>query len=215
MDERPFCHLSAQGCDVLMLFDYREIAPAPDIFELAGAYAEVFLVAWSMGVWAGQRIFSGVADMLTAALAVNGTLCPIDDRFGIPVEIINGTLRNFSEESLAKLYRRMCRDKKSCQAFHENLPLRSLQNQKEELEALLAQCDCQTADASIYSAILVSDRDLIMPTAHQLSFWNSCTIRRLPGCHFPFHLWSSWDRFLCEAMQRSVEPPCGIDEGNL
>jgi len=111
MDDRPFRHLEADRCDVLMLWDYRQMTPVPDIVALAGQYAEIYLVGWSMGVWAGQRMFSPVREHFQAAIAVNGTLCPIHDRFGIPEATIAGTLRNFSEVSRDKLYLRMCRDR--------------------------------------------------------------------------------------------------------
>lgn len=215
MDERPFHPLAAQNCDVLMISDYREMAPASDVLELTGSYDAVFLIAWSMGVWAGQRIFAGKQEMFKAAIAVNGTLCPIDNRFGIPEEIIAGTLRNFSEGSQAKLYRRMCRDKNGRLSFQKNLPARSLQSQKEELEALLMRCDCLTVGESIYSHIVIADKDLVMPTENQLHFWQSCNIKNIHGCHFPFHLWSSWDRFLFDAIQADIgKTPYRIVEGH-
>lgn len=143
MDDRPFRHLEADRCDVLMLWDYRQMTPVPDIVALAGQYAEIYLVGWSMGVWAGQRMFSPVREHFQAAIAVNGTLCPIHDRFGIPEATIAGTLRNFSEVSRDKLYLRMCRDRQGRPIFQENLPARSLAGQKEELQALLQECDCR------------------------------------------------------------------------
>jgi biotin synthesis protein BioG len=209
MDDRPFRHLEADRCDVLMLWDYRQMTPAPDIAVLDGQYAEIYLVGWSMGVWAGQRMFSPVREHFQAAIAVNGTLCPIHDRFGIPEATITGTLRNFSEVSRGKLYQRMCRDRQGRLVFQENLPARSLDGQKEELQALMRTCDCRPAEESLYSHVMVADKDAVMPTANQLQFWQAADPRVVCGGHFPFHLWPSWDAFLAAAMRPGTEATTG------
>lgn len=205
MDDRPFRHLEADRCDVLMLWDYRRMTPVPDIAALAGSYAEIYLVGWSMGVWAGQRMFSPVRGHFRAAIAVNGTLCPIHDHYGIPEATIAGTLHNFSEVSRGKLYQRMCRDRQGRLVFQDNLPARSLDDQKAELQALLRACDCRPAAEGLYSHVMVADKDAIMPAANQLRFWQAVEPRIAHAGHFPFHLWPSWDAFLAAAVQPGAE----------
>lgn len=204
MDERPFQPLLSEQCDVLMLSDYRRLEPVPDVVDLARNYADAYLVAWSMGVWAGQRLFSGLRHCFRATVAINGTLCPIHDAWGIPEEILIATLRNYSPESRQKLYRRMCRDRELEPRFQTHLPGRGLEDQREELEILLGMCDCLPAHGSIYSRILIADRDLVMPTANQLEFWRTERPRRIAGQHFPFYRWPSWDALLAEALQDDI-----------
>lgn len=204
MDEQPFRPLLTKRCDVLILSDYRGLEPVPDIVDLARNYADVYLVAWSMGVWVGQRLFSGLRHCFRETVAINGTLCPIHDAWGIPEEILLATLRNYSTESRQKLYRRMCRDRELLPLFQAHLPSRGLEDQHEELEVLLEMCDCLPARGSIYSRILVADKDLVMPTANQLEFWRTERPRRFAGYHFPFYRWPSWDALLAEALQDSI-----------
>jgi len=67
MDATPFQPLTATDVDVLMLFDYHDLRPvdgernnpAPDLDldDLFRRYSHISLIAWSMGVWAGQQLF--------------------------------------------------------------------------------------------------------------------------------------------------------------
>ena len=209
MDGNPFRQLTSVEFDVYMLYDYRQLALHPEVDRIMPQYEHMHLIGWSMGVWAGQRMFFPVRGHFQAAIAVNGTLCPIHDRFGIPKATITGTLHNFSEVSRGKLYLRMCRDRQGRLVFQENLPARSLDGQKEELQALLQRCDCRPAEESLFSHVMVADKDAVMPTANQLQFWQAADPRIVCGGHFPFHLWPSWEAFLTAAMRPGTEVPTG------
>jgi len=209
MDANPFRPLTATDVDVLMFSDYHDLSiehagktgrnnleQAFDPDDLFDRYPHVSLIAWSMGVWAGQRIFHSWAHRLQEAIAINGTLCPIDDRFGIPIEIYAATLARFNEAGRLKFYRRMCHDRNILDTFLAHQPQRSLANQRLELAALLDQADCQPAESAIYSRVIVTTRDLVMPTAGQLAFWQGHDILSLEGSHFPFYRWNSWEEML-------------------
>jgi len=200
MDERPFRPLASLTYDVLMLYDYRRIPAIPDIPKLLQRYQEVSLVSWSMGVWIGQNLFTSCSERFRMKVAINGTLCPIHDELGIPVDILTGTARNFSEASRQKLYTRMCRDRECCAVFQNNLPGRSLESQRQELEVLLEMGDCQQGKESIYSHIMIADRDCIMPTANQIAFWKESAPCIFHAQHFPFYLWPTWDALLTEVL---------------
>ena len=200
MDERPFRPLTSLAYDVLMLCDYRRISTIPDIPKLLQRYQEVSLVSWSMGVWIGQSLFSSCSELFKMKVAINGTLCPIHDELGIPVDILVGTAQNFSEDSRQKLYKRMCRDRECCSVLQNNLPGRSLESQRQELEVLLEMCDCQQGKEGIYSHVIIADRDFIMPTANQIQFWKERSARILHAQHFPFYLWPTWDALLTEVL---------------
>lgn len=199
MDGCPFYGLASGGYDVWMLYDYRRIGgpdgqlPIESVFQ---DYRQIYLVGWSMGVWVGQKLFADKQHLFHRTIAINGTLCPIDDRYGIPVQVYDATLAGFSEAARLKFYKRMCREKNSLNRFLARQPQRTVQDQADELVAVREMVDCLDAGKSLYREILVSEQDFIIPTANQLNFWQHGSVTRLKGYHFPFYLWQSWDQLL-------------------
>jgi pimeloyl-[acyl-carrier protein] methyl ester esterase len=209
MDTNPFLPLTATDLDVLMFSDYQDPGlnpggssesassfPTAGLADLFNHYPKISLIAWSMGVWAGQQLFAPWAHRLRRAIAINGTLCPIDDRFGIPAQVYAATLAQFHEAGRLKFYRRMCHDRKILETFLLHQPERSLASQRLELAALQEQVSCQPPKASLYSRIVITSQDLVMPTASQLAFWQGHNILSLEGSHFPFYRWDSWEEML-------------------
>jgi len=196
MDGNPFRSLLSVEYDVYMLYDYRQLAVHPDIEAVAEKYEQVHLISWSMGVWVGQKLFSDKQHLFRRTIAINGTLCPIDDRFGIPEKVFNATLADYGEGARFKFYKRMCREKMNLKLFLARQPQRSLEGQREELAALKNSVDCLPVKESIYKEIIISDRDLIVPSASQFNYWQGIQVTPVSGCHFLFNLWQSWDQFL-------------------
>ncbi len=198
MDGSAFAHLDSHHFDVLMLYDYTNLPDSYDVKDFSRSYSQVSLVSWSIGVWAGQKLFSSQEEIFHRTIAVNGTLCPMHDELGIPEEIFEGTLLNYDEAGRKKFYHRMCRDKRIYKYFLQNQPKRAIDNQLGELAALKKMIDCTPAENSIYQQVLVTDHDLVVPTSNQLQYWQGTrtTITLLPGVHFPFTSWKSWDEFL-------------------
>jgi len=196
MDANPFLPLGAREYDVLMLFDYRDLELDCNLATLFDSYQSAFLVSWSMGVWVGQQIFQSWSHCLQGAIAINGTLCPIHDQFGIPEQLYDATLEQFNATARLKFYRRMCRDRKVFDTFLGNQPQRSVADQRLELAALQGQVSCQAAEDAIYTHIVIAGQDLVVPTANQLAFWQGRDIRRVEGSHFLFYGWNSWDELM-------------------
>ena len=111
MDASPFRHLARSGFDILALWDYtgldRPGSWERDMTEFAsvcGGYDEVVIVAWSYGV----RIASGFLESwnaslpVTLTLAVNGTPMHVDEQYGIPPAIFDGTLQRLAEPTIRK-----------------------------------------------------------------------------------------------------------------
>lgn len=193
MDRTPFLPLGARDYDVLILSDYRDLALDWDPASLFSRYQSTILVSWSMGVWVGQQIFQPWSHLLQGSIAINGTLCPIHDQFGIPVQLYGATLAQFSETSRLKFYRRMCRERQSFVTFLDHQPKRSVESQRLELAALQRQVNCQPAESAIYTKVVIGSQDLVMPTANQIAFWQGREIHRIEGSHFLFYGWESWD----------------------
>lgn len=202
MDCYPFRFLESVAYDVYMLYDYRHFTNLPEIEALFKKYDRVHLVSWSMGVWAGQKLFAKCRHFFSRTIAINGTLCPVDNRFGIPLEVFKATLADFSEGARLKFYKRMCRNKVNLQRFMANQPQRSVKDQEEELAVLKKMVDCTPATESMYREIIVSEKDFIVPSASQLLYWQGALdgqegrVTSVAGFHFLFHRWSSWDQLL-------------------
>lgn len=206
MDRFPFQSLGSSAYDVCMLCDYRDLTGAPDLVRLAKQYRQVVLIGWSMGVWVGQKLFAKTKHLLHRTVAINGTLCPIDDGLGIPVEVFTATLAHFDADARLKFYKRMCREKQNLRLFLARQPQRPLAEQAAELAALQHMVDCRPAAQSLYQEVIVADQDYIVPTANQLRFWQNRQVSVVAGFHFLFNLWSSWEQLLACSAAAVVAP---------
>ena len=202
MDASPFRHLARSGFDILALWDYtgldRPGSWERDMTEFAsvcGGYDEVVIVAWSYGV----RIASGFLESWNASLpvaltlAVNGTPMHVDEQYGIPPAIFDGTLQRLAEPTIRKFYRRMFSSSEAFANFMEYKPDRSVESLKSELEvfARLKPLDA----GAVWNVALIDDADLIFPSAAQRAFWPSEKALTLGSQgHFP-DFQSILDRF--------------------
>jgi biotin synthesis protein BioG len=195
MDRYPFSGLAPGPFDIFLVSDYSHLHLSASLLELLPGYRRRILIGWSMGVWAAQRLFVEHAAWFQRRIAINGTLRPIDDRYGIPREVFAGTLRDFSAPVLERFYRRMCKEPGAFSFFDQHRPQRDLADQHAELAALRDLVADPAAEEPFFSDVIVSANDLIIPTAHQLAFWGSrpgINVVSLPGCHYPFFRWQSW-----------------------
>lgn len=193
MDHHPLAFLESGGHDVLVLSDYSALELPVDVDALSKEYQEINLIGWSFGVWAGSHLFGEWKGVFARRIGVNGTLRPIDDQFGIPLQYFEGTLDQFSVSVRDRFYRRMCRSEGAFEMFIKNKPRRRLEDQENELQELARLAtDCELEDP-FFDTVIVASRDYIVPTSHQLAFWQGrCPIVKIEGCHYPFTGWRSW-----------------------
>lgn len=200
MDERPFASLLAEDMDVLVLSDFTNVS-GQDSMEIlleigpAEHYRELVLLAWSMGVWAAHTMFKCCSSIFQRKIAVNGTLRPIHDSYGISRKIFSATALNWSDAARKKFYRRMCGEKQLTDRFIANEPARSVEDQRQELNWYLDSASCCSAEESFFDEAWVSKKDKIMVTENQLNFWGS-DVQLLDGGHFPFYQKQSWSELL-------------------
>ena len=137
MDENVVNHLEPDDFDVVMFYDYNSLDTD---FDFTLEYQSVYVVAWSMGViissifWPQYR-----ADKV---IVFNGTLKPVDERYGIHPKIYNLTIAGFNKKGRDKFLQNMFENNLLC-----GTPDRTLENQKDELLAL-----------KIIKQILISNR---------------------------------------------------------
>lgn len=194
MDDRPFRPLPSKQFDVLVCSDYSQQENVPALQKMLDQYKECSLVAWSMGVYFGQLHFCDSDSRVFAKkIAVNGTLCPVDDSFGIPRGIFADTLKGLDEDTLHRFRRRMCKSKKIMDKFLINSPQRNIEDLRNELQKISEISQPIARSESIYTDVIVTDRDYIMPTSNQLEFWSGSRVHILNAPHFPFYDWNCWD----------------------
>lgn len=183
MDALPFAALRKYGYDLYAVYDYRN--PDIDIKDL-DRYEEISIIAWSWGVPAAAEFIASHRQLpLTAAIAVNGTMTPIDDLSGIPEKIFQGTLDGLTEASLSKFYRRVCGSAATYRQFAQCAPKRDFATLRSELEAIRDNgASCQSPQ--IFDRVIISDNDLIIPTTNQKHAWEGhpC-ITEIAGGHLP------------------------------
>ena len=189
MDHRAAAHLDAAGYDVWSVADYTE----PVELTIPARYRERHLVAWSLGVRAAAECGGEYTD----ALAVNGTLRPIDAAEGIAPEIFDGTIRNWPEERARERFMlRMTGSRAALEAFPR--PERTADSQLAELRALAERFRGGDAGRGFYTRALIGTRDKIFPAAAQRNAWDRAGVpaTEFEAPHAPFAQFHSWDEVL-------------------
>lgn len=182
MDENVIKHLDVEDFDLLMFYDYNSLDTNFD-FQNLNQYNDRFLVSWSMGVMCATLFPINV----TKSVAINGTLYPIDEKYGINPKIYDLTIKGFNEKGRERFIKTM---------FYptlENLPdiNRDLENQKSELSALK---NYKSNEDFEYNKVLISNNDKIIPTKNQSEFWKQEA--NLNAGHCPFYLFKKWSELL-------------------
>ena len=198
MDPAPFRPLAPpEGHDLLLFYDYRELAEPDPAALLPRGYQRLSLLAWSMGVWVAGHVLADCHHRFSAAVAVNGTLRPIDDRAGIPVQAYASMLATFSPRTLLDFYASMFGDQAGLQRFLANRPQRPAEEVRAELAALRAHYLAHGPAVDIYSRRLVGSRDRVFAARAQVRSWGRERCRTFQSPHFPFYD-LSWDDLLRE-----------------
>ncbi len=174
LDDRWFAGWTAPGIDVFTVCDYREPVRLPDF----PGYSEIRLAAWSLGVYAAAEALTRNAPALSGALAVNGTLRPMDAEFGIAPGIFRGTIANWSADAArARFYRRLSGGSRRA------IPPGDWRNQQMELQSLAERIEKNPVAPDIFRKVVTGAADRIFPAAVQWNFWSAENVeyRELPG----------------------------------
>lgn len=189
-----FRHLEGpdEDSDLWICYDYRDLT----FEEGLSAYQEINLIAWSLGVWAAAVVLRGKETTVNEAIAVNGTLCPVHDTWGIPETIFRGTLDNVTEEGIRRFNRRMY-GKREIQQACEPADARALDEIRDELQQLylaIRKDGLAAASSPLYKRALISSADRIFPAQNLRAFWQDrLPVTEVDAPHFPFYLWKHWE----------------------
>ena len=168
-EECLFSRYRPADADFLLCYDYRSL----DFdFRLLEGYREIRLVAWSMGVWSAGIVLQDACLPFSAKIALNGTLRPVDDAYGIPKAVFHGTLERFDAIVLAKFRRRMCGDAANVKRFLSCGSLRQPGELREELAVLAREVAARPIPSLAWTHALVGEGDKIFPPANQQAAWS-------------------------------------------
>ncbi len=176
MDSRPFAWAAdsphTADCDFAVCYDYTDIQL--DKVNQANAkihgYSEVRVRAWSLGVYAASLVLPGLCCAISTAVAINGTLWPVDDEMGIPHAVYDATAANLTAESLERFNRRMCGAHRPI--FEARRPLRTVDSLRAEL-LNIRECAADRAKPQFtgWTQAVLSSRDKIFPIANMRRAW--------------------------------------------
>lgn len=181
MDENIVKHLNPTEFDILMFYDYNSLSTDFD-FKILENYIHKYLISWSMGVMVATLFNIDYKKKI----AINGTLKPINNEFGIPERIYELTLKNFNENGIKKFISNMFLDSSETVEV-----CRDFENQKTELAALK---NYKSNMNFKYDKVFISKYDKIIPTKNQIAYWG--IEPNIESGHAPFKLFKSWEEIL-------------------
>ena len=193
MDRRIGAHLLAESlpegfdADLLICYDYRTLEPDAGFMKDTGSYRSITVVAWSFGVWVAQHV---ELPPIKCAIAINGTLHPVNAEKGISPEVFQATLATYCEKNRNRFNRRMCGLGEAHKLFSSMSPARNAADQLKELQQLQEHfLEQGSAGGTVwrYDHAIIGGRDLIFPAEQQYCAWKGLpqtVIADMP--HFPF-----------------------------
>ncbi|MCK5807630.1 malonyl-ACP O-methyltransferase BioC [bacterium] len=188
MDGSEVSHLESSNCDLLAFYDYRELS----LPKIPRNYKRYILMAWSFGVFVAAHLKEKLP-IISHAVAINGTLNPIDQKEGIPLAAFDKTHDTLSDKNLLRFLRSITGEKETLNHFLHSATLRNIDHLQEELVHLKKLFLTTPQPANCFNKIYISSADTIFKRNAQRQFWNErCdNIDNIQTPHLPFHHFSS------------------------
>lgn len=197
-DDNIVSHLESMEFDIYTVSSHQN----REEVVLDKVYSEIHIVGWSLGVAVAYEWYTKIKTKakltVTSFTAINGTLSPIDDTLGLPVDIYDKTIEGWSSRTRDKFNMRMFGGVRAYKKRVEDstLPKRELEEQLEELIYLKEYFADIKISANRYIRAYIGDSDMIIPTKNLNNFWgedspNIVYCSETP--HYPFLYFKSWD----------------------
>ena len=190
----PFC---GDDYDFILFSNYS--ADEPLVLPEMKTYKKIVLIGWSLGVWAAEYLSEKTGIRADVTIAVNGTPIPADDKYGIPVNVFEGTLNNMTEVNMEKFYLRMFGDKKTYDLNKDKVPLRTIKSLHDELRWMYNRMMEQSTPGFRWDYAVTSENDRVFPKDNMLEYWKKQKSTRhitVPMPHYFFHNWGSYGDFI-------------------
>lgn len=171
-------HLNIDDYGLCVVYDYSDLKFDYEILK----EKEIYLIAWSMGVWAANLVLKDIK--LKTAVAINGTPFGIDDEFGIKKDIFYKSISDYDFESFKKLCFLGISENK-IKDFKFN------QNAKFELINLYKNASQKNEDHINWNKAIISKKDLIFPSKVCLDYFKQKAVC-INAPHFVFFKFKSF-----------------------
>lgn len=177
-------HIRPEGCDVLCVYDYRDIARlSAEDSDMLRSYPRKYLFAWSFGVLAAEALMQGLDITFTRAIALNGTPLPADEKLGIGGRRLRLTLQQLMKHGMDEFNHRAYGE--HYERLRERLSPRGLCDNVAELDVLTAVAPGRYPPVIAWDKAVVGERDVIFTPENMLNYWGE-RAELLPLPHYPF-----------------------------
>ncbi|NJO89581.1 MAG: DUF452 family protein [Chloroflexia bacterium] len=194
MDENAVKHLNVDNYDVCMFYNYSSIE---NIEFDRGQYGNVYLVAWSLGVWAASVLINPEKVGFEKVIAINGTQIPKNETLGIHPTTFENTIKKWTPRNRDKFNMRILGGKDAFLKWNSLLSLRACEEQKFELEFINNQINDKPIHNIKFDYSIIGEKDLIFLHENQVNFWKGKTnLIEMDLPHYPFGNFTSWDQLI-------------------
>lgn len=185
--------INLENYDVLVAYDYRNTSQNNEINEIIKSYSKTYLLAWSLGVFVANQLLQTAK--LTRAIAINGSITPINNNTGIPKIIFTKTLQTLTPDSFKKFTNRMCSNTQAKNYYKLCQPKRTFEDQKQELEHINNWLSGDYTTKNIFDFAYISTNDTIFTIQNMKNAWSNLLktdcIKIMETPHFPFYLYKN------------------------
>lgn len=183
MDETPFSRIETES-SILFLYDYENLDFEFDF----SAYEKKTLLAFSYGVYIAGLVFDRLPKF-DEKIAINGTLIPVDDEYGVPLKKF-ALSQKMDSDTIVKFRERLFYRKEHLEIFNTLLPQRTAQSCTDELASIKKYFLSLPVPEMSFDRVYVGSFDKVIPTKNQLNFWknkHACNTIEIEDGHFPFY----------------------------
>ncbi len=192
-DHNAFLPLCTEDHDLIMFYNYS--ADEPLILPDFKTYSKITLIGWSLGVWAAEYFAGSISFKPDLSIAVNGTPLPVDNIYGIPLHIIEGTLNNINEKGIEKYNLRLFGSKSNLEDNLDKVARRSVKSFSDELRWLYNRMMETPDNGYNWDIALTCTEDRVFPHENMMKYWSTREGTRhisMPLPHYPFFYWKSF-----------------------
>ncbi len=193
-DEKTVNHLKFDDFDICIFYNYSDLEID---FNDLDIYKSVYVVAWSLGVCIASKVLNASGLLIEKALALNGTLKPIDKNTGIHPVIFNTTLNTWNEKNRTKFNMRMLGGRKIYTELKRRIAERDIKAQINELKNIQAVASSGKLVEFNFDCALVGKNDLIFTANNQIKYWKGksrIVVKDIP--HYPFANFETWNEII-------------------
>lgn len=182
-DEGMLEGVNFENCDILSFFDYSGDLNCVEVEDFS-RYEHIVIVAWSFGVWVADFLSAkGLLPKVEKAMAINGTVKPIHNDYGIREVNFRLTVKGLERVGLSKFYENICSEKSVNCCKREDIA------QINELKNLEIQSKQEYNPVLVWDLALVGLKDVIFNPKNMINYWDSVGVK-VVKCenveHYPF-----------------------------